>query len=194
MPFAKLVSMSIGNVRHHFVASMLQICTIAASGGFLAFVLGEIIAIGASRSLPTAVTDAKGKMAHLIWILAVSLLVCTISNIVSMLLNVTKRFREIGTMKCLGAFEQSILALFMMDSIILGGTGALAGAILGAALALLSAVVTHGTAVVTGTMIAWLLGAVGVTVVTVVLLSAAGAIYPAWKASRMLPVAAMRRH
>ena len=133
-------------------------------------------------------------MAHLIWILAVSLLVCTISNIVSMLLNVTKRFREIGTMKCLGAFEQSILALFMMDSVILGGAGAMAGAILGAALALLSALVTHGTAVLTGMMIACLLGAVGVTVVTVVMLSAAGAIYPAWKASRMLPVAAMRRH
>jgi ABC-type antimicrobial peptide transport system permease subunit len=42
-------------------------------------------------------------------------------------------------------------------------------------------------------MFSWLLAAIGVAVVIVVVLSLAGAIYPAWKAGRMLPVEAMRR-
>ena len=193
MGLSKLLRMSLRNIRHHFLASMLQICTIAATSSFLTFVLGEMIAILLSRKLPTAVTDVRGKMAHLIWILVISLLVCTISNIVSMLLNVTKRFREIGTMKCLGAFDRSILALFMVESVIIGGVGALSGAILGGMVALLSALVTHGTAVFTTTMISWMLMAIGAAVLIVMALSLVGAIYPAQKASKMLPVEAMRR-
>ena len=125
----KLLAMSVASLRHHLAASMLQICTIAATAAFLTFVLGEMIVIRASRDLPTAVANAQGRLAHLAWILIISLLVCTISNTTSMLLSVRKRFREIGTMKCLGAFDGSILVLFLVEATLLGGAGALVGAV-----------------------------------------------------------------
>jgi predicted lysophospholipase L1 biosynthesis ABC-type transport system permease subunit len=186
----KLLTMSFGSLRLHFVASVLQLATIAATGAFLTFVLGEIFLIRSAEA--QGIKIAEGRLAHLIWILAISLLVCTISNITSMLLSVTKRFREIGTMKCLGAFDGSILVLFLMEAMILGGVGALAGALLGGLLTVLLGLVTYGSAVMTASVFGFILGAVGITFVVVVILSFIGAAYPAWKASRMLPVEAMR--
>ena len=115
LPWRKLVRMSRGSLRHHMTASALQMLTIAATAAFLVFVLGEIITTRAARELPAAAAEAGGNMAHLIWMLAIALLVCAISNVMSMLLSVTRRFREIGTMKCLGAFDRTVLLLFMVD-------------------------------------------------------------------------------
>jgi cell division protein FtsX len=188
----KLLRMSIGSLKHHFTASVLQICTIAATAAFLTYVQGEIIAMRVARALGLAVSAPEGALAQLVWILIVALLVCTISNVTSMLLSVTKRFREIGTMKCLGAFDHSILVLFLVEAMILGGAGALAGAAAGGLFSLLLTVFKYGVGVLTLGLTGALLGAVGATFLVVVFLSFAGAAYPAFQASRMLPIEAMR--
>lgn len=188
----RLFRMSFGSLKLHFLSSLLQVATIAATAAFLTFVLGEMATVRAARGLETASADAAGKMAQLVWILAISLLVCTISNVTSMLLSVTKRFREIGTMKCLGAFDGTILVLFLVEAMILGGAGALCGALVGGVASLLLALASHGTVLVTGAFLVHLAAAVGVTFLVVVVLSFAGAAYPAWQASRMLPIEAMR--
>jgi len=185
--------MSAGSLRHHLTSSFLQLSTVAATAAFLVFVLGEMIVIRASCDLPTAVANPEGHMAHLIWMLAVSLIVCTISNTVSMLLSVRKRFREIGTMKCLGAFDQSILSLFLVEAALLGGAGAALGALVGAVLSLLLAVWIHGAAILAQGVLSLLLAAGGTAVAAVGFLAFLGAAYPAWQASRMLPVEAMRK-
>lgn len=189
---AGMVRMSFASLRLHGAASMLQGLTIAATAAFLVFVAGEIVAVRLTRHLPTAEADPAGKITQLVWILAVSLLVCAISNVISMLLSVTKRFREIGTMKCLGAFDESILVLFLIEAAILGGTGALAGAVGGLILSFGAILSTHGTAAFSTALTAQ----IGVSAVAafaiVTALSFAGAAYPAWKASRMLPIEAMR--
>jgi ABC-type multidrug transport system permease subunit len=193
LSWPKLLRMSFGNVLHHLVASVLQVATIAATGAFVAFVLGEIIVNRAARHFPGAIEAPGGQMAQLYWMLAIALLVCTISNVTSMLLSVTKRFRQIGTMKCLGAFDESVLRLFLMEALLLGGVGALAGAVLGTAFSLVAGLVQHGSAVATGGIVAEFFGAAVLTTVVVMVLSLIGAAYPAWQASRMLPVEAMRR-
>jgi ABC-type antimicrobial peptide transport system permease subunit len=109
-----------------------------------------------------------------------------------MLLSVTKRFREIGTMKCLGAFDRSILALFLVEATILGGTGALAGALTGLVVALASVLTTHGTVAFSGALASQFGLATLGSFVLVTVLSFLGAAYPAWTASRMLPIEAMR--
>ena len=45
-----------------------------------------------------------------------SLLVCTVGITNSMLMAVTERFKEIGTMKCLGALDSFVVVLFMLES------------------------------------------------------------------------------
>lgn len=189
---AKLLRMSVGSLRHHFVGSLLQVCTIAATAAFLTYVLGEIVTMRTLRELEIAHDAPEGAMAQLIWILVVALLVCTISNVTSMLLSVSKRFREIGTMKCLGAFDQSILVLFLVEAMILGGAGALLGALTGGLFSLLLAVWRFGGVMLSGALLGGLLGAAAMTTGVVVLLSFAGAAYPAFQASRMLPIEAMR--
>lgn len=193
LSWGRLFRMSLGSLGHHATGSFLQISTVAATAAFLVFVLGEMIVLRASQTLPTADPNPRGRMAHLIWMLGISLIVCTVSNTTSMLLSVRKRFKEIGTMKCLGAFDESILWLFLMEAALLGGMGACLGALLGGGFTLFVAVATHGGAILSKSSIGWFLGSGWIALVTVGCLAFLGAAYPAWQASRMLPVEAMRK-
>ena len=53
-----------------------------------------------------------------------------------MLMSVTERFREIGTMKCLGALDTFIVKLFLLESTFQGLAGTSAGIVIGFALTL----------------------------------------------------------
>ncbi|MCS7049946.1 MAG: FtsX-like permease family protein, partial [Verrucomicrobiae bacterium] len=75
-----------------------------------------------------------------VWIVAVSLLVTVISISNAMLMSVTERFREIGTMKCLGALSAFIRQVFIIESGIIGLVGGLVGSMAGA----LVAIVVYG--------------------------------------------------
>ena len=192
LPFGDTVRMSVASLRLHGTASWLQGLTIAATAAFLVFVAGEIIAVQLTRGLPTAEANPGEKIVQLVWILSVSLLVCVISNVISMLLTVGKRFREIGTMKCLGAFDGTILRLFLVEAAILGGAGALAGSLAGIALAVGSLLATHGAVALTGAYLAQVGLAAAGSFAIVTAMSFLGAAYPSWQASRMLPIEAMR--
>ena len=60
-----------------------------------------------------------------------SLIVCVVGIANSMLMAVTERFREIGTMKCLGALDGFVVRLFLLESGFQGFSGALIGALIG---------------------------------------------------------------
>ena len=49
------------------------------------------------------------------WLIVLSLLVCVVGITNAMLMSVTERFREIGTMKCLGALDSFIVKLFLSN-------------------------------------------------------------------------------
>ena len=191
LSFLKLMGMSWSSLKHQSLASVLQLLTIAATAAFLVFVLGQISLVKLTRDLPDVVYP-EGKMAQLVWILIISLLVCTISNITNMLMSVTKRFREIGTMKCIGAFDNTILKLFLIEAMMLGGVGAVIGSLLGAFIASIAAWVEYGSIIFTTSLLpeltGWMLLALGV----VIFLTFIGAAYPAWRAAKMLPIEAMR--
>jgi cell division protein FtsX len=192
LPTGKLLRMSLRGLRHQSFSTLLQMGTVAATAAFLAFVGGEMVVTWAAAKLPTASSEAAGRMAQLLWILIISLLVCTISNITGMLLSVTRRFRDIGTMKCLGAFDRTILWLFLVEAFLLTGVGAAGGAILGTLASLASALFTHGGAIMSASVGLSLLAVTGSAIAVILLLGMLGAAYPAIQASRMLPIEAMR--
>ena len=66
-----------------------------------------------------------------------ALLVCTVGIMNAMLMSVSERFREIGTMKCLGALDSLIVRLFMIEAVFMGVISSLAGWLLGFVAALL---------------------------------------------------------
>lgn len=125
------------------------------------------------------------------WLVVMSLLVCGVGITNSMLMSVTERFREIGTMKCLGALDSFIVRLFLIESVVLGFLGSLVGALVGHLIMLLVYMVKEGGDVAAKMnwlhmglyfLISLLLGCI---------LSFIAAVAPAMQAARMPPAAAL---
>jgi ABC-type lipoprotein release transport system permease subunit len=137
--------------------------------------------------------ELRQARARTLWIVVISLLVTVIGVSNALLMSVTERFREIGTMKCLGALSSFIRLLFLIESSLIGAAGSLLGVLVGAILTLAVYSFTYSFATVLGSMsYGWLLlagvGATGVGILLAVL----AAIYPATIAARMLPASALR--
>lgn len=126
------------------------------------------------------------------WIVILSLLVCIVGIINAQLMSVTERFREIGTMKCLGALDRFVVRLFVLEALMQGLAGSITGSILGVIAAALSSLLTLTTnAFISVPWLAILYSAL-LSILIGTVLSLVGVIYPAIIAARMQPVEAMR--
>ncbi len=126
------------------------------------------------------------------WLLLVSLVVCVVSITNSMLIAVYERYREIGTMKCLGALDQHVLKLFLVESIILALLGGSLGYGIGLVASIISVTFTLGFNVVLKTPPTSLLALLGETILLSVALSTVATMYPAYRAAKLDPVEALR--
>jgi len=137
--------------------------------------------------------EARQARARTLWIVVISLLVTVIGVSNALLMSVTERFREIGTMKCLGALSGFIRMLFLIESSLIGTAGSIVGVIAGAILPIVAYGFTYSFGAVLGSMPygQLVLAGFGSAVVGTVL-AVLAAIYPATIASRMLPASALR--
>jgi len=127
------------------------------------------------------------------WILGISLLVTVLGISNAMLMAVTERFREIGTMKCLGALSAFIRRMFFIEAAMTGFVGALAGVVVGVLFSFAAFSATYGIGLTLAAIsLPRLLIATGICVVAGVGLSILAAVYPANVAARMLPATALR--
>jgi len=126
------------------------------------------------------------------WLVAMALLTCTVGIANAMLMSVTERFREIGTMKCLGAEDNTVVKLFLIESALLGVVGSLVGIALGLVIALIMGLAVFGNftlqyfpggSAAMYSLFSFLAG---------IVLCLIGAGYPALVAARMRPVEALR--
>lgn len=113
-----------------------------------------------------------------------------LSVINTMVMAVSERTREIGLKKAVGAGDPDILAEIVVDAGVVGGLGGLTGLAFGwSTTQLINAVTTHlenlHVLQVTPRL------AVGAIIFTILLGMCAG-LYPAWRASRLDPVVALR--
>ena len=117
---------------------------------------------------------------------AISLIVGGIGIMNIMLVSVTERTREIGVRKALGARRGNILTQFLVEALMVSGLAGVIGIGVGVASSqLLARVQTYLTPQIQPTAIAV---AFGVSMLTGVVFG----MYPAWRASRLMPVAALR--
>lgn len=130
-----------------------------------------------------------------IWILVVSLMITFIGITNAMLMSVTERVREIGTMKCLGALSGFVVKLFLIESSLVGLTGATIGSALGIIFSLLTYSYQFGLVTVFTRVNYGELGLLLLVCTTIggVLAIIAG-IYPARIAAKMIPAAALATH
>lgn len=135
----------------------------------------------------------QDRAARQLWITAVSILVTVIGISNAMLMSVTERIREIGTMKCLGALSGFVVKLFLIESFVIGFVGSVAGTALGCLVPLVAYMLSAGARVLLSCApfprLAWY-GAMSVGVGTA--LAIVAAIYPAVVAARMVPADALR--
>ncbi len=207
LPWSRALQMTRENI---FVR--LGRSAITASGIFLGIAFLAAVLYGASAQRVAAaieqeklgVAQAGSELqARVIWLACMSLLVATVGIVNSMLMSVTERYKEIGTMKCLGALDTFIVRLFLLEAGMLGILGSALGAIVGAGVMMLVYIGRLGGA---GAAKAWVTDAIqfsggaGVPmwlafIVTLLIggvLSILAALYPAWRAAKMPPAAALR--
>ena len=124
----------------------------------------------------------------------VSLIVGAVGVITTLYTAVIERTREIGTLKAIGAQNRNILSLFLVEALLIGIFGATIGLMVGVGFGyVLTAVISSSNSnggsssspiyLMSGMIMVWLLS-IGLSVV-------AGAL-PALKASRLLPIEALR--
>ena len=207
LPFKKSLEISFKSLRVRFFRSMITTMSLVLAVSFLSFVrvgtdaANGLLATGdpeLHQSLLNAGYDLEpgatstGSSAKERWIVILSLLVCVVGIVNAQLMAVTERFREIGTIKCLGALDSFVLRLFFLEAGMQGLAGAGLGSLLGAVAALLSTLLHFGF--VAWQHISWLAVFESIAFATTVgcLLSLIGVIYPAMVAARMQPVEAMR--
>jgi hypothetical protein len=146
----------------------------------------------AGNGVPTEPADIEGNKLQTRWVIGLALLVAFVGILNAMLMSVTERFREIGTMKCLGALDGFIVKLFLLESLFQGTVGTVLGIIVGLGVSFGMALLSYGSAVFLN--VPW--DQVGTNVLITLLvgmaLSVGGAILPALQAARMEPIAAMR--
>jgi putative ABC transport system permease protein len=136
-------------------------------------------------------------------IAAISLLVAGIGIMNIMIVSLMERTREIGILKALGMKSRTVLLIFLSESVIVGLMGATFGIASGWVLAnVVARVFSGGGFMRPGTQVA---AAGGMTITPVLtptvilgafafglLVSIIFALYPAWRASRLNPVEALR--
>ena len=207
LPFMKSLEISVKSIKVRFFRSLITTLSLVLAVSFLSFVnVGNNIANG---MLATGDPDLRitlirsgydlgpegtsvGSSAKQRWIVMLSLLVCVVGIVNAQLMAVTERFREIGTMKCLGALDRFVLRLFILEAGIQGLAGACMGAIIGAVFSLMNAWLRFGTAAVASVSLTSLLVYIAISTGVGVFLSLLGVFYPALVAARMQPVEAMR--
>jgi putative ABC transport system permease protein len=156
---------------------------------------GSDIGITTSEAILQSIGDFTAGFGSAISSIAlVALLVGSVGIITTMYTSVTERTREIGVMKAIGARDRNVLALFLAEAAIIGIIGASIGLVVG---------------VLGGYGVLSLFGSNLLPLVEVMPsypwsdlarvwaislgLSVAAGLYPAWKASKLSPIVALRR-
>jgi putative ABC transport system permease protein len=133
-------------------------------------------------------------MAFFIKLMLIAVVLVSIMNV--MIMAVYERIREIGTIAAIGTLPGKILSMFVLEGLFLGTMGALAGDLIGLFIIfILNRVgITFNFGRETGLVLSATIGPMDVVIISliVIFISVVASLQPAFKASRMEPIKALR--
>ena len=205
LPFRQALRIAWRNIRVRLFRSMLVTMGIVLALAFLTYIVtSDALMVHVAASAPASVIEelrGDGTLADLAdedartqtwWLVALALLVSFVGILNAMLLSVTERIREIGTMKCLGALDSLIVKLFLLESFFQGAVGAAVGVAVGLVLTGVEGLSMLGGRLWELMPYQQVLSRSGACLLAGTALTMAAALYPTWRAAKMQPVDAMR--
>lgn len=175
-----LAYIAFSSLRLRFVRSILTVLTITTSTAFMMYLL----------TMPSSSDPADSQSWTLMMVLSIVVSAAGVLN--TMLMSVTQRYREIGTMKCLGALDSFVLLSVLLEAAILGLCGAFVGVLLGLVISAALSAADFGSGFLASMKLNAIVAKVLFVFVVGMLLTTLGASVPAWIASKMPPMDAMR--
>ena len=123
-------------------------------------------------------------------IASISLLVAGVSILNIMLMSTIERTKEIGVMRAIGAYRTTILKIFLFEAVILGLIGSIIGSVLSIAggYAIDYLILQNVKYVFQPATLIYIFLGFSVGLAT----SVVSGLYPAWRASRLEPIEALR--
>lgn len=204
IPWDTAIRLSWTGLKRRLFRSMITISGVVLAIAFLAYMTTNEAIVGALVATNDPMLDtllqqqgvdifSGGEMDQMLKLLiGLALLTATAGILNAMLMSVTERIKEIGTLKCLGASDPFIIKAYLIESALQGGLGALLGVAIGTLLAVTINLHNYGNHVFGS--FPWV--PVGHAVMTAfccgILITVVAALAPAWTAARKEPVDALR--
>jgi len=189
LPLSVACRISLLNIRVRFLRSLITAVGVMLGIALFAAVrAANLYASPIDPNDPVALETATRQN----WVVVMSLVLSTVGITNSMLMAVAERFREIGTMKCLGALDSFIVKLFFIEAGLMGVVASLFGFVVGWGLVTLINLFRLGTAIWGAVSpLTWLV-LLGQAMGIGILLTVVATILPAYRAAKMPPAAALR--
>ena len=138
----------------------------------------------------SAAQEWVGMIQAMAWgIAAIAIIVGGMGMMNTMVMSVFERTREIGVLRALGWRRGRVMRLILSEAVVLSILGGLLGVLLGVALVQAAASMPGYGTLMTGR---YSTGLFAQGMLTAILLGTVGGIYPAWWASKLTPIEALR--
>jgi len=183
-PISEAFRFSIESIRKRFTRALITALSIVLGISFMVVLL--------TMAAILRIVGGGGVEAYQYWMAIIAILVCGVGIINSMLMSVTERYKEIGTMKCLGATDGNILEIFLIESALLGLLGGVIGSVIGWLAGVLINGLQLGWSVVSQVSMSTYLYNFGLAILVAFGVSIAAAAYPAYVGAKLSPADALR--
>lgn len=199
LPTSEAFKMSVRSIKVRFGRVIIVSASVFLGVAFLMSVLtnasitNALIEHGPEQISLRLSLESEDSRARDIWLVGLSLLVCVVGITNAMLMAVSERSREIGTMKCLGALNRFVMEIFLIESALQGMIGSVIGGLLGALGMILLFSARFGGAVFGNLPYLILARDLVLAVFVGTTIAIIGAIYPTYLSARLEPAEAIRR-